>query len=165
MIHTLGRINRYIPERNFGWITQEDGSTIFFHSDNVWNLPPEEIEIGQDVMFVPALSQKGGRPFAREVQIVSPELIEAIGTATRLYGHIGSSAERGFGYISPTYSKASLWFHRNSVPSGEELETGQYVSFRVQEDEKSLIAFDVAPEEYTETVEELEPSTEVSATA
>jgi len=162
VIHKTGQIYKYVAARKFGWIEQEDGSEIFFHADNFWDAPPEEIETGEHVIFTPELSRKDGKPFAREIRIVSPELIESIGTKTRLYGYIDSPAEdKGFGCISPTYSKARLFFHRNSVVNGADLKAGQLVSFCVREDGKGLVAFAVAPEIETEQ----EGSNEVSPTA
>ncbi|PYU66607.1 MAG: hypothetical protein DMG49_21610, partial [Acidobacteria bacterium] len=91
-------------------------------------------------------------------------LIESVGTKTRLYGYVSSPVEdNGFGYISPTYSKARLFFHRNSVVNHEDLKAGQLVSFRVREDFKGLTAFDIALE--IEPEQESEGSKEVSASA
>jgi len=164
VIHKIGQISRYVAARKFGWIEQEDGSEIFFHADNLWDAPPEEIEIGEHVIYTPELSRKDGKPFAREIRIASPELLECIGTNTRLYGHVFSSIDdKGFGYIRPTYSKARLFFHRKSVVSGEDLDAGRLVSFRVREDGKGLVAFAVAPE--IEPTQESEGSKEVSVTA
>lgn len=147
VIHKAGKIMRYFPLKKFGWIQDKDGSSIFFHSDNFWDGSPDEIEIGQDVIYTPAISRKDGKPFALNIRIVFPELIEAIGTSTRFYGYVTSAVEdKGFGHISPTYSKAQLFFHQNSVMSGDDLEAGQLVSFRVQEDFKGLAAFEVMSE-------------------
>ena len=164
MIHKVGTVYKYVADRKFGWIEQEDGSEIFFHADNFWDAPPEEIEIGECVIYTPELSRKDAKPFAREIRTASPELLECIGTNTRLYGHVFSSIDdKGFGYIRPTYSKARLFFHRSSVVNGEDLDAGQLVSFRVREDGKGLVAFAVAPE--IETEQESEGSKEVSPTA
>jgi cold shock CspA family protein len=164
VIHKTGTIMRYFPQKKFGWIQDKDGSSIFFHSDNFWDGSPDEIEPGQDVIYTPALSRKDSKSFALNIRIVSPELIEAIGTDTRLYGYVTLPAEdKGFGYISPTYSKAQLFFHRNSVMSGDNLETGRLVSFRVTEDFKGLAAIEVAP--VSEAEQLAEGSTELSATA
>ncbi len=108
-----------------------------------------------------AVSRTDGKPFAREIRIVSPELIEGIGTNTRFYGHVISFTEdKGFGHITPTYSKARLFFHQDLVVNHEDLNAGQLVSFRVREDGKGLVAFAVAPE--IETEQESEGSKEVS---
>ena len=164
VIHKAGRVSKYRADRKFGWIEQEDGSEIFFHADNFWDAPPEEIEIGEHVIYTPELTRTDGKPFAREIRIVSPELIESIGTNTRLFGYVSSPAkDKGFGYISPTYSKARLFFHRDLVVNHEDLKAGQLVSFRVREDGKGLVAFAVAPE--IEAEQESEGSKEVSATA
>lgn len=153
MIHKTGKIFSYRADRNFGWIQQEDGSTIFFHGDNVWDVTPDEIEIGQDVMYLPAVSKTTRKPFARAIQIVSPELIESIGTNTLLYGYVCTSpnGNNGVGFLSPTYSKARLFFHKNSVVNREDLESSQLVSFRIREENKGLVAFEVA------SVPELQP--------
>jgi cold shock CspA family protein len=164
VIHKTGMVLNYSQDRKFGWIKQEDGSSIFFHSDNFWDAPPDEIEIGEQVMYVPAVSQTNGKSFARGVRIVSPELIESIGTNTRLYGYVHNpAADKGFGYIVPTYSKAQLFFHCHSVVNNEDLTLGQLVSFRVQEDFKGLTAFEIAPE--IEAAQEPEGSKEVSIPA
>lgn len=164
MIHKVGKIMRYFPQKKFGWIEGQDGSSTFFHADNFWDCSPEEIEAGQDVIYSPALSKKESKPFALNIRIVFPELIEAIGTNTRLYGYVTCPIkDKGFGYISPTYSKAQLFFHQNSVMSGDELEVGQLVSFRVQEDLRGLAAFEIAP--VSEAEQLAEGSIEVSATA
>ena len=161
MIHKTGQIYKYVAARKFGWIEQEDGSEIFFHADNFWDAPPEEIETGEHVIFTPELSRKDGKPFAREIRIVSPELIESIGNKTRLYGYVSSPVkDNGFGYISPTYSKARLFFHRNAVVNHEDLKAGPLVSFRVREDFNGLAAFDIAPE--IEPEQDSEGSREVS---
>ena len=164
MIHKTGTISRYLASRKFGWIEREDGSEIFFHADNFWDVPPDEIEIGECVIYAPELSRKDAKPFAREIRIVSPELIESIGSKTRLYGYVSSPiADKGFGHICPTYSKARLFFHRDLVVNHEDLKAGQLVSFCVREDGKGLVAFAVAPE--IETEQESEGSKEVSPTA
>ena len=166
MIHKAGRVSKYRADRKFGWIlpADENEPEIFFHADNFWDAPPEEIEIGEHVIYTPELTRTDGKPFAREIRIVSPELIEGIGTDTRFYGHVISFTEdKGFGHICPTYSKARLFFHRDLVVNHEELDAGQLVSFRVREDGKGLLAFAVAPE--IETEQESEGSKEVSPTA
>jgi len=163
--HKNGIISKYLADRGFGWIlpADENEPELFFHADNFWDAPPEEIEIGEHIIYTPAVS-RNNKPFARQIRIVSPELIEGIGTNTRFYGHVISSTEdKGFGYICPTYSKARLFFHRDLVVNHEDLKAGQLVSFCVREDGKGLVAFDVAPE--IETEQELEGSREVSATA
>jgi cold shock CspA family protein len=164
LIHKTGTVLRYSRDQKFGWIKQEDGASIFFHSDNFWDATPDEIEIGEHVMYVPAINQTNGKSFARGVRIVSPELIENIGRNTRFYGYVHNpAADKGFGYIFPTYSKALLFFHRNSVANGADLQTGQLVSFRVQEDFKGLAALEIIPE--VEAVQEPEGSKEVSISA
>jgi cold shock CspA family protein len=162
VIHKVGQIFSYFPTRNFGWIKQEDGTAIFFHSDNVWDVPPEEIEIGQTVIFLSAVGKTSGKPFARNIQIVSPELLESIGTDTRLYGYVCTSPSdnNGVGFLNPTYSKARLFFHINSVVNREDLETGQLVSFRIAELTKGLAAFEVSsvPEVQAEAPNEVSTS-------
>jgi cold shock CspA family protein len=147
VIHKTGQIFSYFPTRNFGWIKQEDGTAIFFHSDNVWDITPDEIEIGETVIFHSAVGKTNGKPFARNIQIISPELIEALETKERLYGYVltSPSGNNGVGFLNPTYSKAKLFFHKNSVVDREDLETGQLVSFQVIEGSKGLAAFEVAP--------------------
>jgi len=162
--HNTGIISQYLADRGFGWILPGDQNEpeIFFHADNFWDAPTEEIELGQDVIYMPAVSRTDGKPFAREIRIVSPELIESVGTDIRLYGYVVShAADKGFGHICPTYSKARLFFHRDLVVNHEDLKAGQLVSFCVREDGKGLVAFDVAPE--IETEQESEGSKEVSA--
>ena len=165
MIHKLGHVCSYFPERKFGWIEdQEDGSTIFFHADNYWDASADEIELGEYVLYMPAISRRDGKPFAREIRIVSPELIESLGTSTRFYGYVVAPIQdRGIGYISPTNSKARLFFHRTSVVDREKLETGQPVSFKVKEDGKGLAAFEITAEVEQEDPQDSQDSKEVSA--
>lgn len=64
----VGRIERYVEQRGFGFIQTENGERIFFHISDVKN--PEDIKTGSKVKFERVASEKG--PRAVKMMVVNP---------------------------------------------------------------------------------------------
>lgn len=117
-------VAKYLPERLYGFLRQEDGSEVFFHLGDFdcgpWIEPPpiigEQVEAEIDSTMV-----VGKAPKARTVKrIHAPEK------------HRGSvdtfNAEKGWGFVKSDEG-VSFYLHRSEVLRGKVPMAGQRVRF------------------------------------
>lgn len=54
-----GKINKIFTERNYGFITQNDGAEVFFHKGDLAEGDLNSLEVGQSVEYVLVSRPKG----------------------------------------------------------------------------------------------------------
>lgn len=55
----LGRIKKLFPDREYGFIIQEDGSEVFFHAGDIAEGELSSFSIGDSVEYIAVLRPKG----------------------------------------------------------------------------------------------------------
>ncbi len=63
----IGRVNRLIKEKGYGFLTTLDGREIYFHKDSVLNRGFSRLKVGSSVSFAEEAGEKG--PQASTVRI------------------------------------------------------------------------------------------------
>lgn len=66
-----GRVESYFPDRGFGFIRDQEGSTIFFHVSHLQHAG--EIAVGAAVSFARGINHRNAKPQAEQIRVEEPK--------------------------------------------------------------------------------------------
>jgi CspA family cold shock protein len=138
-----GTVRWFDPERGFGFLAPEDGSTdLFVHaSEIVGDGGARLLREGQVVEYDVGEGERG--PQARRVRITGEV---AAGTAVGVLGTIAwYEPGKGYGFVTPDGGGTEVFVHSSAIVTGGVVAAGQRAAFLVVEGERGLQAEHLMP--------------------
>jgi cold shock protein len=138
-----GTVRWFDPERGFGFLAPEDGSTdLFVHASEILSDSGAKLlREGQAVEFEVGEGDRG--PQAKRVRVTGDV---AAGAAVGILGTVAwYEPAKGYGFATPDGGGAQVFLHSSAIVTGGVVSEGQRIAFLVVEGEKGPQAAHVVP--------------------